>query len=306
MKLGFVSAILDGYSYEEMMATAKKIGYQCVEVACWPEAKAERRYAGVSHINCEKVLQDESYAKHVLTVAKDNGVEISSLAFYPNTLDPDLKKRHDNVEHLKNVIRASHALGINMVTTFIGRDQTKNFEDNLLIVKEVWPEIMDLAKEQGVKVAIENCPMLFGPDQWPGGQNLMTTPHNWKKIFEILDYDNLGINYDPSHFVWQMIDYVEPVYEFKDRIFHVHFKDLKVIKSKLNQVGILAYPLDFMAPKLPGLGDVNFSRFVSALTDIGYNGYACVEVEDRAFEDSKERILDSLKLSYHYMRNFVI
>lgn len=306
MKLGFVSAILDGYSYEEMMATAKRIGYQCVEVACWPEAKAERRYAGVSHINCEKVIEDDSYAQHVLTVAKDNGVEISSLAFYPNTLDPDLKKRHDNVEHLKNVIRASHKLGINMVTTFIGRDQNRNFEDNLLIVKEVWPEILNLAKELGVKVAIENCPMLFGPDQWPGGQNLMTTPHNWRKIFEILDYDYLGINYDPSHFVWQMIDYVEPVYEFKDRIFHVHFKDLKVIKSKLNQVGILAYPLDFMAPKLPGLGDVNFSRFVSALTDIGYNGYACVEVEDRAFEDTKERILDSLKLSYHYMRNFVI
>ena len=306
MKLGFVSAILDGYSYEEMMATAKEIGYQCVEVACWPEAKAERRYAGVSHINCEKVIEDDSYAQHVLAVAKDNGVEISSLAFYPNTLDPDQKKRHDNVEHLKNVIRASHKLGINMVTTFIGRDQNRNFEDNLLIVKEVWPEILKLAKELGVKVAIENCPMLFGPDQWPGGQNLMTTPHNWRKIFEILDYDNLGINYDPSHFVWQMIDYVEPVYEFKDRIFHVHFKDLKVIKSKLNQVGILAYPLDFMAPKLPGLGDVNFSRFVSALTDIGYNGYACVEVEDRAFEDTKERILDSLKLSYHYMRNFVI
>ena len=306
MKLGFVSAILDGYSYEEMMSTAKRIGYQCVEVACWPEAKAERRYAGVSHINCEKVIEDDSYAQHVLTVAKDNGVEISSLAFYPNTLDPDLKKRHDNVEHLKNVIRASHKLGINMVTTFIGRDQHRNFEDNLLIVKEVWPEILNLAKELGVKVAIENCPMLFGRDQWPGGQNLMTTPNNWRKIFEILDYDNLGINYDPSHFVWQMIDYVEPVYEFKDRIFHVHFKDLKVIKSKLNQVGILAYPLDFMAPKLPGLGDVNFSRFVSALTDIGYNGYACVEVEDRAFEDTKERILDSLKLSYHYMRNFVI
>ncbi|MBQ3679148.1 MAG: sugar phosphate isomerase/epimerase [Succinivibrio sp.] len=306
MKLGFVSAILDGYSYEDMMAQAKKIGYECVEVACWPEAKAERRYAGVSHINCEKVLADESYAGHVLDVAKDNGVEISSLAFYPNTLDPDLKKRHDNVEHLMNVIRASHRLGINMVTTFIGRDQNRNFEDNLLIVKEVWPEILDLAKELGVKVAIENCPMLFGPDQWPGGQNLMTTPHNWKKIFEILDYDNLGINYDPSHFVWQMIDYVEPVYEFKDKIFHVHFKDLKLLKSKLNQVGILAYPLDFMAPKLPGLGDVNFSRFVSALTDIGYNGYACVEVEDRSFEDTPQRILDSLTLSYRYMKNFVI
>ena len=148
--------------------------------------------------------------------------------------------------------------------------------------------------------------MLFGSDQWPGGQNLMTTPDIWKKVFEILPSENLGINYDPSHFVWQMIDYIKPIYEFKDKIFHVHYKDIKVYEDKLNQVGIMAYPLEFMSPKLPGLGDVDWGKYVSALTDIGYDGCTCVEIEDKAFEGTAEKVLDSLKLSKRYMEQFVI
>ena len=163
-----------------------------------------------------------------------------------------------------------------------------------------------LAEELGVRIAIENCPMLSGRDQWPGGQNLMTTPAIWRKVFEILPSPNLGINYDPSHFVWQMIDYIRPLYEFKDKIFHVHYKDIKLYPDKLNDVGIMAYPLDFMSPKLPGLGDVDWGKYVSALTDIGYDGFTCVEVEDRAFEGSREKVLDSLRLSKRYMEQFVI
>lgn len=306
MKLGFVSAILDQSNFEEMMDTASHIGFGCVEVACWPAGKAERRYAGVSHIDVERVIEDDEYANYVLDYSKKSGVEISSLAFYPNTMDANLEKRAATVAHLKNVILASAKLGVNMVTTFIGRDQSKTVEENLELVKEVWPPIMELAKEKGVKVAIENCPMLFGPDQWTGGQNLMTTPAIWKKVFEILPYENLGLNYDPSHFVWQMIDYIKPIYEFKDKIFHVHYKDIKVYPDRLNQCGIMAYPLDFMAPKLPGLGDVDWGKYVSALTDIGYDGYTCIEVEDKAFEGTKEKVLDSLKLSKRYMEQFVI
>lgn len=306
MKLGFVSAILDNSTYEEMMDTASELGFECVEVACWPQGKAERRYAGVSHIDAERVLEDDTYAAHILDYAKEKGVEISSLAYYPNTMDADLEKRSQAVEHLKNLIKASKKLGVGMVTTFIGRDQKKIVEENLELVKEIWPPIIELAEKEDVKVAIENCPMLFGPDQWPGGQNLMTTPAIWKKVFEILDSDHLGINYDPSHFVWQMIDYIKPIYEFKDKIFHVHYKDIKVYEDKLNQVGIMAYPLDFMSPKLPGLGDVDWGKYVSALTDIGYDGYTCIEVEDKAFEGSKEKVLDSLKLSKKYMEQFVI
>lgn len=306
MKLGFVSAILDTYTYEEMIDFASRNGFECVEAACWPQGRAERRYAGVSHIDAERVLEDEAYASHVLDYARGKKVKISSLAYYPNTMDGDLEKRAAAIAHLKNLIRASAKLGIGMVTTFIGRDQTKTVEENIELVKEVWPSIIALAEEEDVKVAIENCPMLFGPDQWPGGQNLMTTPAIWRKIFEILPSKNLGLNYDPSHFVWQMIDYVQPIYEFKEKIFHVHYKDIKVYRDKLNQVGIMAYPLDFMSPKLPGLGDVNWSKYVSALTDIEYDGYTCIEIEDKAFEGNKEKIEDSLLLSQRYLKQFVV
>ena len=306
MKLGFVSAILEDYTFEEMMDFAAENGFECVEVACWPKGKAERRYAGVSHIDAERVLEDDAYAEHITGYAQEKGVAISSLAYYPNTMDGNLEKRTAAVGHLKNLIRASAKLGVGMVTTFIGRDQTRTVEENLELVKEIWPPIIALAEKENVKIGIENCPMLFGPDQWPGGQNLMTTPAVWRKVFEILPSPNLGINYDPSHFVWQMIDYIRPIYEFKDRIFHVHYKDIKVYQDRLNEVGVMAYPLDFMSPKLPGLGDVDWGKYVSALTDIGYDGYTCIEIEDKAFEGSKERVEASLILSRRYLEQFVI
>lgn len=305
MKLGIVSAIFDGWDYEEMIDTAASLGYQCVEAAAWPKGKAERRYAGVSHVDAERVLDDECYARHLTEYAASRNVEISALAFYPNTLDPDPEKREANIRHLKQVIRASGRLNVNMVTTFIGRDQYKTVEENLELVKEIWPSILKAAEESHVKIAIENCPMLFGPDQWPGGQNLMTTPAIWRKVFAALDSDCLGINYDPSHFVWQMIDYIRPLYEFKDKIFHVHYKDIKLYKDRLEEAGVMAYPLDYMSPKLPGLGDVDWRRYVSALTDIGYDGYTCVEIEDKAFEGSREKIVDSARLSKKYLEQFV-
>ena len=306
MKFGLLTAILDGWSFEEVVDIASQMGFKCLEVACWPAGKAERRYAGVSHIDCERVCQDDSYADYVKKLTSSKGLEISSLAFYPNTMDPDLEKREAAISHLKAVIRASAKLGVNMVTTFIGKDQHKTFEENIELFRQIWPDIIALAEQCGVKVAIENCPMLFGEDQWPGGQNLMTTPPIWRRVFELLPSKNLGINYDPSHFVWQQIDYVKPLYEFKNKIFHVHYKDIKLFPEKLHEVGVMAYPLDFMTPKLPGLGDVDWGKYVSALTDIGYDGYACIEVEDRAFEGSRERILDSLRLSKRYMEQFVI
>ncbi|MDD6161085.1 MAG: sugar phosphate isomerase/epimerase [Oscillospiraceae bacterium] len=302
MKLGLVSAILDGWDLEAALKEARAAGYSCMEVACWPAGKAERRYAGVSHIDVTNT--SPAYVSEVKALFAKYEMEISSLAFYPNPLDPE--KGPAAVEHLYHVIEMSALLGVNMVTTFIGRDQAKTVEENLELVKQVWTPIMDYAREKGVKVAIENCPMLFGRDQWPGGQNLFTSPANWQKVFDILPYDNLGINYDPSHFIWQMIDYLAPIKQFKDKIFHVHIKDIKIYRDQLNQVGIMAYPLDFMSPKLPGLGDVDWSKYISALTDIGYDGYICVEVEDKAFESSKEKIVDSIVLSRKYMEQFVI
>ena len=306
IQFGLLTAILDGWSYEEAVDIAAGLGFQCLEVACWPAGKAERRYAGVSHIDAERVLEDDAYAKHVTDYIAGKGMHISSLAYYPNTMDPDAAKRTAAIDHLKALIRASARLGVNMVSTFIGRDQAKSEEENLRLFQEIWPPIIKLAEEQGVKVAIENCPMLFGEDQWPGGQNLMRSPALYRKLFDIIPSPNFGLNFDPSHYVWQQMDYVKTIYDFKDRIFHVHFKDIKLYPEKLAECGVMAYPLDYMSPKLPGLGDVDWAAFISALNDIRYSGDAVIEVEDKAFEDSREDILKSIALSKRYLDNFII
>lgn len=305
-QFGLLTAILDGWTYEEAVDIAAGQGFQCLEVACWPAGKAERRYAGVSHIDAERVLEDDAYAKHVTDYIAGKGMHISSLAYYPNTMDPDAAKRTAAIDHLKALIRASAKLGVNMVSTFIGRDQAKSEEENLRLFQEIWPPIIKLAEGQGVKVAIENCPMLFGEDQWPGGQNLMRSPALYRKLFDIIPSPNFGLNFDPSHYVWQQMDYVKTIYDFKDRIFHVHFKDIKLYPEKLAECGVMAYPLDYMSPKLPGLGDVDWAAFISALNDIRYSGDAVIEVEDKAFEDSREDILKSIALSKRYLDNFII
>ncbi|WP_319468163.1 sugar phosphate isomerase/epimerase [uncultured Trichococcus sp.] len=304
MKLGIVSAIFDQSSFEEMIDIVAANGLECVEVACWPNEKAARRYAGVSHIDVANL--NEANAQKILNYAADKQVEISALAYYPNPLDENLAKRQAAIDHLHRLIDAAKLLNVNLVTTFIGRMQTKSIGENLDEMEIVWKPILEHAEKAGVKIGIENCPMLFTQDEWPGGQNLMTTPAIWRQVFTRLDSDAIGLNYDPSHFVWQQIDYIAPLYEFKDKIFHVHYKDIKLYPENLKDVGIMATPLQFMSPKLPGLGDVDWGRYVSALTDIGFDGYSCIEVEDKSFEKNYDDVKKSVTLSTNYLRNFVI
>ncbi|MDR2619795.1 MAG: sugar phosphate isomerase/epimerase [Propionibacteriaceae bacterium] len=302
MKIGFVSAILDGWDFPEVVAVAKAQGYGCVEVACWPGGPAERRYAGVSHIDVANLTPEK--VLDIRGLLAESGIAISSLGFYPNPLDP--VGGQAAIAHLHKVIDASAALDVNLVTTFIGRDQRLTIDENLKLMGKVWPEILKYAADKGVRIGIENCPMLFGAEQWPGGQNLFTTPAIWAQVFEMLDSPALGLNYDPSHFVWQMMDPIKPIYDFAEKLVHVHIKDIHVDRYRLDQVGIMAYPLEYMAPKLPGHGDINWGAFVSALDDVGYDGPVCIEVEDRAYESSPARILESLELSKRYIDQFII
>lgn len=304
MKLGLVSAILGELSYEEMIDFVSACGLQCVEVACWPRGKAERRYAGVSHIDVDGLTKET--AETLVQYANNRGVTISSLAYYPNMLEPDLAKRQIYIDHFLNVIRAADMMKVGTVTTFIGRIPDRNVEDNLPEVERVWTPILRVAEAHNVKIAIENCPMLFTNDEWPGGQNLMTSPANWRKVFSLLDSPNLGLNYDPSHFIWQQIDYIKPIYEFRNRIFHVHCKDIKLYPDRLADVGTMATPLQYMSPKIPGLGDVDWGRYISALTDIGYEDAVCIEVEDKSFEQNIEDAKRAVILSARYLKNFVI
>jgi sugar phosphate isomerase/epimerase len=303
MQLGFVSAILPELSPTEVARTAADIGFDCVELMCWPISKAERRYAGVTHVDVTDFTSAK--ADDVRRVMADSMVEISALGYYPNPLAPSREESDLAVSHLKKVIQAAALLKLSTVNTFIGRDWTKSVDDNWPRLLEIWKPLLKFAEGNGIRIGIEHCPMLFSRDEWPGGKNIAASPKIWRRLFADVGSANLGLNYDPSHMIWQHMDYLRPLMEFKDRLFHVHAKDARIDREKLNDVGILAHPSEYHTPKLPGLGDVDWGRFFSVLTDTGYNGPVCVEVEDRAYEGSLEARKASLRQSHTFLRNYI-
>lgn len=303
LQLGFASAIVPEMSLEEVFQLAADIGYRCVEVMCWPVSKAERRYAGVTHINVNELDAVRIAAIHQL--CRSTGVSISALGYYPNCLSPDREEAQKSVEHLNAVLEGAHKLGLKNVNTFIGRDYTKSVDDNWPRLLETWKPIVRRAEQLDLRIGIENCPMLFSSDEWPGGKNIAISPKIWQRLFTDLESDRIGLNYDPSHMVWQQMDYLAPMRNFKDRLFHIHAKDVVLDIHRLNEVGILAHPLEYHTPKLPGFGEVNWGKFFSTLTGVGYRGAVCVEVEDRAYENSLEDRQESLRQSYRYLRQFV-
>lgn len=303
MKLGFVSAILPDLSLQEVMQFAADEGFDCVELMCWPVGKAERRYAGVTHIDVATL--DEAKVDQIRALCEHTGVAISGLGYYPNMLSPNPEEAKACLQHLKKVISASAKLGVGLVNTFIGRDWTRSVEDNWTCFLEVWKPLIAYAEEQGVRIGIENCPMLFTRDEWPGGKNLATSPAIWRRMFADIPSDHFGLNFDPSHFVWQQMDYLKPLREFSHKLFHIHAKDARVDRHRLDEVGILATPLEYHTPKLPGLGDVDWAKFFSVLSDVGYQGAVCIEVEDRAYEKTLESRKRALRQSARYLRQFM-
>lgn len=303
MELGFVSAILPDLSLEEVARFAAGAGFGCVELMCWPRGAAERRYAGVTHVDVNDFGKAE--AERVKEQMASAGVAISALGYYPNPLAADRSEAQVYIEHLQKVIRAAGLLGVGHVNSFVGRDPAKSVDENWARFREVWPPLVRLAEENGVRVGIENCPMLFTRDEWPGGKNLAISPAIWRRMFEEIPSPSFGLNYDPSHLVWQQMDPAKPIRDFASRIFHVHAKDVRVDRDRLNEVGILATPLEYHTPKLPGLGEVDWPAFFAALTDAGYTGPVCIEVEDRAYEGSLEDRKRSLVQSKRFLENYV-
>ncbi|HYW76531.1 MAG TPA: sugar phosphate isomerase/epimerase family protein [Gammaproteobacteria bacterium] len=303
MKLGFQSAIVADESFEQVIDLASEKGFGCVELLSWPRGKAERRYAGVTHVDAEDLSNER--IRYIKNYLQRRNVSISALGYYPNPLDNDPDNAKHAIDHIKKVIDATGALGVGVMNTFVGRDHTRSVEDNFSRFREVWPEIVTHAEARGVKIGIENCPMLFTHDEWPGGKNLAFSPSIWRRMFEMIPSRHFGLNYDPSHMIWQHMDYIAPIYEFKDRLYHIHLKDAKLMPERLKQVGILATPLEYHVPKLPGLGDVDWGRFFSALTDIAYDGPVVIEVEDRAYEGSLADRHGALIQSRNYVRQFI-
>lgn len=301
MKLGFVSAILPDLSLEEVLRFAAANQFDCVELMCWPPGGADRRYAGVSHLDVDRL--DAGPVRSLLAAT---GVSISSLGYYPNPLQADRDRGAFEAQHIRKVIDASAELGVGVMTTFVGRDPALSIDDNWPRFLEVWPPIVAHAESKGVKLGVENCPMSFGRDEWPGGKNLAVSPAVWRRMFADIPSPNFGLNFDPSHFVLQMMDYVGFLEEFAPRIHHVHAKDARIDRKALDEHGVFAYPKLWHSPKLPGMGDVRWGPFFAALADTGYDGPVCIEVEDRAFEGSGSRREQSLRISRNYLRQFIV
>jgi sugar phosphate isomerase/epimerase len=303
MKLGYLSAILPELNYNEIVDLAAENGFKCVEVCCWPVGKAERKYAGVTHINVDEL--SDSTAARLIGYAEEKDVEVSGLAYYPNPLDPNLELRAAYIDHIMKVVRAAARLGVNQVNTFIGRDPKASIPESMTDFKRIWPDIVKLAEDFGVRIGIENCPMFFTMDEWPGGKNLAVSPKIWEDMFSIIDSPCFGLNYDPSHLAWQRMDYITPIYNFANKIFHAHIKDVKFYLDRYDRVGLLATPLEYMAPKIPGYGDIRWSEYFCALSDIHYEGAVVIEVEDRAFEESLSGRKKALLQSKEYIKQYL-
>jgi sugar phosphate isomerase/epimerase len=300
MQLGFVSAILGDLSLEEVLAFARAEGFACVEVMCWPPGGADRRYAGVTHVDVTDF--GPGRAGPVRDLLAKYGMALSALGYYPNPLDPDPAHRRVVCDHLKKVLDAARLLGVGVVNTFIGRDPGLSLETQWPLVRAVWPELVRHAEGAGVRLGIENCPMLFSRDEWPGGKNLAVSPEAWRALFEALPGPALGLNFDPSHLVWQHIDPARCIREFGPRIVHVHAKDERVDRDRLYASGVMG--LGWHQPKLPGLGEVDWGAFFAALTDVGYDGPVCIEVEDRAYEGSLAGRQRALRQSRRFLEQF--
>jgi len=301
MKLGYLSAILPEYTFDQIIDYAAAQGLQAVELACWPQGKAERRYAGVTHINA-----DEYDKKAIQDKLVQTGVVISALGYYPNPLDPDLAMRKVYIDHITKLIKTAGDLGVGMLNTFIGKDHRASIEDSFIEFRKVWPDIIKTAEDNGVTICIENCPMYFTKDEAPGGKNLACTPVIWEEMFSIIDSKNFALNYDPSHLVLMQMDYIKPIYQFAEKIKHFHIKDIKFYKEKYDQCGFFAPPLAYHQPKLPGLGDIKWGNVVTALNDIKYKGPAIIEIEDRAYEETLQDRLNSIELTKNYMHQYIL
>ncbi len=303
IQLGFVSAILPDLDLEAVAKFAAAEGFDCVELMCWPVGKAERKYAGVTHVDVTTLTQGR--AEEIHGALQAHGIAISGLGYYPNPLDPNPEIAKAAVAHIRKVILAAELLGVRQMNTFIGRDWTKSVDENWPAFRKTWRPLVQFAEDHGVRIGIENCPMLFTRDEWPGGKNLAHAPAIWRRMFEEIPSRHFGLNYDPSHLVWQHMDWRAPLREFRDRLFHIHAKDVRIRRDKLNEVGILATPLQYHEPCIPGLGEIDWGEFVGELMSVGYEGPVCIEVEDDAFGKSLEGRQRALRTAARHLRNFI-
>jgi sugar phosphate isomerase/epimerase len=302
MKLGLLTAPFADHSLTHVATWAASSGFEALEVACWPSSGGEtRRYAGTCHIDVADMTRARGSEIMGELAARD--LAVSALGYYPNPLHADTSHRDMVIGHLKKVITAAGLMGVGVVNTFVGGDRTLTLDQNWARAEAIFPAIVAHARDNGVTLAFENCPMIFSHDEWPGGHNIAYAPKIWRRMFEA--WDGVGMNYDPSHLVWQMIDQPRFIREFGAKMVHVHAKDLMIDRDGLYENGIMSLGMGWQVPRMPGLGEVNWAETFAGLYRAGYDGPVIIEHEDRDFEGSDDKIKRGFLLARDVLRPFV-
>ena len=303
MKLGFLTAPLPDLPLEDVAAWAGENGFESIEIACWPPAKGpSRRYAGTSHIDVTDL--SESRATEIVDMVASHGLTISGLGFYPNPMHADPEVREAAIAHQRLVIEACAKMKVPFFNTFMGGDPALHVDANWERALEIWPPIVEHAKAHGVKITIENCPMIFSYDEWPAGNNIAWSPYIWRRIIATWG-DTIGLNYDPSHLVWLMIDQERFIREFGPNILHVQAKDVEINRDGLYERGVLSGGMGWQVPRLPGLGEAPWNRIFAALWRAGYDGDVIIEHEDRDFEGNDDLVKRGFLLARDVLRPYI-
>jgi sugar phosphate isomerase/epimerase len=303
MKLGLLTAPFPETPLGEVADWTAANGFTTIEIACWPASSGDtRRYAGTSHIDVDGI--SDAQASEIVDQMKDRGLEISGLGYYPNPLHPDDEHARMVIDHLEKVIVAAGKMGVGVVNTFIGADRALTQDENWEKATRVWPEIIEAARDNGVKVAIENCPMIFSKDEWPSGHNLAYNPRIWRRMFEEFG-ETIGLNFDPSHLIWLMIDIESAILEFGERFYHFQAKDVMIDVEGLYENGSISSGIGWQIPRLPGLGDVDWAIVFRSLYRVGYDGPIIIEHEDRDFEQTDELVKRGFLLARDVLSPYV-
>ena len=303
MKLGILTAPFAETPLMDVADWAAASGFEVLEIACWPVPRGtERRYAGTAHIDVANL--SDGQATEIADELRSKGLAISGLGYYPNPLHPDPEHRAEVIGHLRHVMTAARKMGVPVVNTFMGGDAARTQDENWDEARRVWPDLVRFAQDNGLRITIENCPMIFGRDEWPAGHNIAWSPYIWRRILETWG-DTIGLNFDPSHLVWLMIDQERFIREFGPHILHFQAKDMEIDRDGLYVRGTLSSGIGWQIPRVPGLGEVQWGRIFADLYRVGYTGDCIIEHEDRQFEGTDDLLKRGFLVARDTLRPFV-
>ena len=277
MQLGFLTEYTP-----ERVEKAAELGFDCLSINSHPTNATG------------KALATKTGRREVARDFESNGVRISAACAYANYLDPNARNRAASASWLKKVIGFAAEMEVPVVPVLCGRDPELSLDDNIPVVKKVWTPLAKYASDRGIKLAMENW---MGGLSIERGINTAVGPYAWRRIFEAVPNEALGLEFDASHLFWQGIDHIRALEEFADRVYHVHLKDTELLYEKQYELGVTGGAFRF---RIPGFGELDWPEFFSKLFEIGYDGGCVIEHEDEVFSD--DDFDEGLRLGINFLR----